>query len=156
MKKLITTYVRNCARCGKDHPGLTFNIFAENPPRPFTHWAICPEKIEPILMIAVETNSERVAGVVGECVNGLLIMALDEIKRLSPFEEKMKEMEEFHPRAMKLIKKKKNFIVIAKDEPYYFRVYSMIRNAENSKGTWSQEDEIHYILAMFNQGAVKA
>jgi len=47
----------------------------------------------------------------------------------------------FHPRAMKLIGKRKNFIVIADDEPYYFDAYRMIRRCEVEKGTWTPEDE---------------
>lgn len=52
--------------------------------------------------------------------------------------------EEFHPRAMKLIRKRKNFIVIAEDEPYYFSVYSLIRKNEKEKGTWTEADENIY------------
>ena len=49
---------------------------------------------------------------------------------------------EKYPRAMKLMRKDKNFIVIADDEPYYARVYEMIRHYEKHKRTWTEEDEL--------------
>jgi hypothetical protein len=52
---------------------------------------------------------------------------------------------EFHPRAAKLMHKQKNFVVVACDEPYFFNVYSMIRNHELSKGTWTEEDEAKFL-----------
>lgn len=53
-------------------------------------------------------------------------------------------MQMFHPRAMKLMRKQKNFLVVAEDEPYFERVYSTIRENELEKGTWSKEDERRY------------
>jgi len=50
-------------------------------------------------------------------------------------------LEDFHPRAMKLMDKKKNFIVIADDEPYFIRAYGMIRKREIEQGIWTEEDE---------------
>jgi Lar family restriction alleviation protein len=47
----------------------------------------------------------------------------------------------FHPRAAKLMSKRKNFVVVAEDEPYYLRVYAMIRGNEIPEGRWSEEDE---------------
>lgn len=41
--------------------------------------------------------------------------------------------EAFHPRAVKLLRKQKNFIVIAEDEPYFAEAYSLIRKNEMSK-----------------------
>ena len=52
--------------------------------------------------------------------------------------------EAFHPRAVKLLRKQKNFIVIAEDEPYFAEAYSLIRKNEMSKGTWTEEDERIY------------
>ncbi len=54
------------------------------------------------------------------------------------------EFEKFHPRAVKLLRKQKNFIVIAEDEPYFTKVYRLIRKSEMAKGTWSEEDECIY------------
>ena len=51
---------------------------------------------------------------------------------------------QFHPRAMKLIAKKKNFIVVADDEPYFMVVYHLIRTHERSKGTWTEQDGKYY------------
>jgi hypothetical protein len=50
----------------------------------------------------------------------------------------------FHPRAAKLMKKKKNFLVVAEDEPYFEAVYCVIRSSETLKGTWTEEDERIY------------
>lgn len=52
--------------------------------------------------------------------------------------------EAFHPRAIKLLRKRKNFIVIAEDEPYFLQAYNLIRAHEASKNTWTQEDEDIY------------
>lgn len=50
----------------------------------------------------------------------------------------------FHPRAMKLIEKRKNFIVIAEDEPYFRMAFDFIRAYELIKGRWLEEDELYY------------
>jgi hypothetical protein len=55
---------------------------------------------------------------------------------------------DFHPRAMKLMLKKKNFIVIAEDELYFSKAYAMIRVYEIAKGTWTEEDERLYLDAL--------
>lgn len=52
-----------------------------------------------------------------------------------------RDMTTFHPRAAKLMRKRKAFIVIAHDEPYFQQAYSMIRDNEKAKGTWTDEDE---------------
>jgi len=47
-----TTYrtdVGRCARCGKDHAQLEFRPLA-NAPDEWTHWAMCPETNEPVLV----------------------------------------------------------------------------------------------------------
>lgn len=54
---------------------------------------------------------------------------------------------EFHPRAAKLMIKRKQFIVIANDEPYYLVAYLMIRENEKARGTWNDEDERVYQAA---------
>lgn len=53
-------------------------------------------------------------------------------------------LEKFHPRAMKLMKKRKNFVVVANDEPYFLYVYGFIRNFERTSGTWTEADEERY------------
>lgn len=56
--------------------------------------------------------------------------------------------EEFHPRAMKLIRKRKNFLVVAEDEPYFDEVYRMIRQDEMWHGRWTAEDEVLFKAAL--------
>jgi hypothetical protein len=56
----------------------------------------------------------------------------------------MTEFEKFHPRAVKLLRKRKGFIVIAEDEPYYMTAYNMIRNDQQAKGEWIEIDEQNY------------
>lgn len=56
----------------------------------------------------------------------------------------VEEAQAFHPRAMKLIGKKKNFVVVAEDEEYFIFVYALIRRNEKERGTWSDEDEENY------------
>jgi len=55
----FTTNVGSCARCGLDHEALTFRLFS-NPCGRYTHWSMCPEKQEPILMrsVIVEDTTE--------------------------------------------------------------------------------------------------
>jgi len=60
-KKEFTIAVLSCARCGKDHPRVLFKKFT----RPvkddsegilssaYTHWGMCPNKKEPILLTIV-------------------------------------------------------------------------------------------------------
>lgn len=50
----------------------------------------------------------------------------------------------FHRRAAKLMQKRKPFIVIAEDEPYYWQVYGMIRAREMEIDRWTAEDEDLY------------
>lgn len=54
------------------------------------------------------------------------------------------DFEAFHPRAVKLMRKRKNFVVVAEDEPYFMQVYRLIRKNERAKGAWSDEDERIY------------
>ena len=49
--------VGRCARCGQDHK-LPFHRF-ENPPEYCTHWAICPNTFEPVLLRIEPTEGER-------------------------------------------------------------------------------------------------
>jgi len=54
------------------------------------------------------------------------------------------DFEAFHPRAVRLMRKRKNFVVVAEDEPYFMQVYRLIRKNERANGTWSDEDERIY------------
>lgn len=62
-------------------------------------------------------------------------------------QERLKRTLEFHPRAAKLMGKKKNFLVVADDEPYFMEVYNKIREEEQRKGRWTDEDEYNYDVA---------
>lgn len=48
--------VKNCARCKGDHSLIYFQPFT-NPPTnaPYTHWAMCPVRLEPIFFWVVQT-----------------------------------------------------------------------------------------------------
>jgi len=67
--------------------------------------------------------------------------------RAEAAEKEVKGFEEFHPRAIKLLRKRKNFLVVAEDEPYFKTVYDWIRNGQIVKKTWTEEDEHRYQLA---------
>ena len=62
--------------------------------------------------------------------------------------DQYKKFQIFHPRAIKLLEKEKNFLVVAVDEPYYMQVYDLIRKHECETGRWSDEDEITYMNAL--------
>lgn len=63
------------------------------------------------------------------------------VKREADTKREVSELERFHPRAMKLLKKRKNFVVVADDEPYFLQVYALIRSHQMERGTWSDQDE---------------
>jgi len=67
--------------------------------------------------------------------------------RINFLETEIKSFDSFHPRAMKLMRKRKNFLVIAEDEPYFLDVYREIRKHEQKSGRWTEEDEIYYLKA---------
>jgi hypothetical protein len=48
-------------------------------------------------------------------------------------------------RAGKLLRKGKEFIVVAIDEPYYPQAYRLIRQSEVKKGTWTKECEARFV-----------
>src|SRR5574340_627276 len=56
--------------------------------------------------------------------------AIGEILLLKAECTELKNLLESHPRAAKLMRNKKPFIVIAMDEPYFKKAYSMIRDEE--------------------------
>lgn len=47
-------------------------------------------------------------------------------------------------RAGKLLKKEKFFLVVAEDEPYFKKVYEMIRENEIKIGRWTEEDQENF------------
>ena len=59
----------------------------------------------------------------------------------------LRDILDFHPRAANLMMKRKPFVVVACDEPYYMQVYSLIREHEMKIGCWSKEDERNYQAA---------
>jgi hypothetical protein len=67
--------------------------------------------------------------------------------RLAAAEGALRDMGQFHPRALKLIQKRKNFIVISQDEPYYLACYAKIRDQEKNQGTWTEQDEVYFLEA---------
>jgi hypothetical protein len=70
----------------------------------------------------------------------------------SQLQDELDAAKAFHPRAMKLIGKRKNFVVVAEDEPYFPTVYALIRAYEFSNGRWTDEDERIYREAMQKAG----
>lgn len=50
---MFSIEVRNCARCGMNHQAVQFFPFIQRPPDA-THWAMCPNNAEPILMRVAE------------------------------------------------------------------------------------------------------
>lgn len=67
--------------------------------------------------------------------------------RINFLETEIKSFDNFHPRAMKLMRKRKNFLVVAEDEPYFLDVYREIRKHEQKSGRWTEDDEIYYLKA---------
>jgi len=64
--------------------------------------------------------------------------------KIRELKKRLIELANFHPRAFKLISKKKPFIVVAIDEPYFRTVYELIRATEINKGTWTDQDELFF------------
>lgn len=54
----------------------------------------------------------------------------------------------FHPRAWKLMGKRKNFVVVAEDETYFESVYRTIRVREISRRNWSEADQQAFEASM--------
>ena len=73
---------------------------------------------------------------------------LNALQKAIDYNRTLTEFEKFHPRAMKLLRKQKPFLVVAQDEPYYVQVYSLIRAHEMKSGRWSEEDEQLYRAAI--------
>ena len=86
--------------------------------------------------------------------NGYIATATNAVEELAALRYRIAELEadqSFHPRAMKLIRKKKNFLVVAEDEPYFMDVYAEICDAERSKGRWTEIDEQNYQDALIRR-----
>ena len=56
-KVIITTDVKNCARCGKDHKQLNFQKFTHCPPK-YSHYSFCPNNGEPIMMMIINDDKK--------------------------------------------------------------------------------------------------
>lgn len=82
-----------------------------------------------------------------ECLARDLKAARAEVERLTKERDEARAILDFHPRAAKLMAKRKSFIVIAHDEPYFMGAYSMIAIREMQTGRWTREDELAYQLA---------
>jgi len=52
----VTVSLKRCARCGRDHTNLTFTPFTR-PAGTWTHWVLCPETAEPIMLRVDEPAS---------------------------------------------------------------------------------------------------
>lgn len=69
MAEGISLAIRNCARCGEDHPTLIFSPFTR-PVRHadlegvlWTYWTACPTNDEPILLRVEQDDSYHLADV---------------------------------------------------------------------------------------------
>lgn|SRR5574341_1082143 len=72
---------------------------------------------------------------------------LDVTYKALELQKELDSFEKFHPRAVKMLRKQKPFVVVACDEPYFMKVYSLIRENEIKNGRWSEEDEHIYQAA---------
>lgn len=77
------------------------------------------------------------------------------VKERDLLRQKLEVAKEFHPRAMSLIEKQQNFVVVANDEPYFEQVYSLIREDRLKTSRWSIEDENNYKRAIAKLGEKK-
>ena len=126
----------------------------------FTVW------IEGALLTALIAEVERLEREKTMCAADLVIDPLvkklkGEIERLEDDRQKYLEnwnrslieiesadaIFDFHPRATKLMGKRKPFIVVACDEPYFCAVYCTIKEHEQRLGRWFEEDDKHYIAS---------
>ena len=63
---------------------------------------------------------------------------------MDEIEKAEKRLRDLYPRVFKLMDKGKYFVVVAFDEPYFLKVYAMIREQEMKIGRWTEEDEKVY------------
>jgi hypothetical protein len=73
-----------------------------------------------------------------------MVTLVNEVKRLQKEMEHLDQIFAFHPFATKLMGKRKNFVVVACDEPYFQQVYDLIREHEIKIGRWTKEDQYCY------------
>jgi hypothetical protein len=66
---------------------------------------------------------------------------LNAMQKALQLQEELNEIEKFHPRAVKLIRKRRNFLVVSEYEPYFMKAYELIRDHEWKMGTWSDDDQ---------------
>lgn len=71
------------------------------------------------------------------------------IREIVNLRNELERIENFHPIAFKLIMKKKIFLVVAVDEPYFKNVYQMIRAEEINKGSWTDQDEMFFTSSCY-------
>lgn len=57
---------------------------------------------------------------------------------------KITELRSSHPRLAKLLDSGKFFLVVARDEPYFWLTYGMLREVEITAGRWTADDEKKY------------
>jgi len=88
MNKPLTTTVRACARCEGYHENLTFQPLT-NPSEEWSHWAMCPEANEPIMLsFSIDlANKPRIE-----------LLLTDDVMRLldSPAVEALKTIQKQH------------------------------------------------------------
>lgn len=79
-------------------------------------------------------------------LNEMILITHEDVNCIEIYDDhEIAGYETFHPRAMKLIRKKKPFLVVAHDEPYFMHVYGIIRTHEMMSGRWNGEDEKQYL-----------
>ncbi len=49
MSAPLKVTIATCPRCAREHKGLRFVPFERRPAGPYTHWALCPVFLEPVL-----------------------------------------------------------------------------------------------------------
>jgi hypothetical protein len=58
----MLAHIKNCARCGHDHPGLLFRQLkrvGQALGSEWSHWASCPETGEPIMLAVVDDEKRK-------------------------------------------------------------------------------------------------
>lgn len=121
------------------------------------------EYLKKVLEIALQTEGRANkpvdwSGAIEQCIR-LVLRGFDggttlaeaaaaNLSYLKDCTAKWEQVFDFHPRVAKLVSKKKPFVVVANDEPYYEFVYSLIREAEKQAGRWTEQDESIFLQAL--------
>jgi len=79
------------------------------------------------------------------CGHDKAVVELDQI--IAELDE-ARVWEKFHPRAIKLLRKRRNFVVVASDEDYFMQVYDIIRDEQKAADIWTAKDEKYYQQAV--------